>query len=491
VLHVLTPSSSRTIDRTCIEDLGITGADLMTTAARHAVDVVEGLLLQRSAIVIACGGGNNGGDGFAMSHMLCDDHDVVVVTEADPTTMTEEARSHYERSINSVRHVRFDTLPPALLEDADVVIDALIGVGGTASLRDPLPSWLTMLNAASGLHIAVDVPTGLNALTGEVHDRTFRADVTITMEGPKAGFFLGRGPEHVGTIRVVSIGAASDLTSSCAVAHILEESDVELWLRPRDPRSHKYHFGRVVVIAGSVGMRGAASLTAEAVLRSGAGLCVLAAPFIHHLTPREVMTEQLEANASGGISATSRSGLERQLERATVVVVGPGIGTDGETLSLLRDIVNVLDPSIPVVIDADGLRIVPELDRDMSAVVLTPHEGEYRQLVAAVTSAAASPTELARELGCTIHRKGSPSVTTDGTTNVWSVERNSGLATAGTGDVLTGIVGGLLAQGLSPLRATAVAAFLHARAGKVAARRTSERYMTASDVIVALADVIP
>lgn len=491
MLHVLTPQGSKAIDAACIEQ-GISGAELMETAAGNAAEVVRREVDPGTQILIACGGGNNGGDGFAMAHMLSDSYEITVVTDANPEHMSSEARDHALKAHECTRVIGWSELDPGA--HFDVVIDALIGVGGSARLRDPLPNRLRILNAFNALRVAVDVPTGLDALTGAVHEDAFRANLTITMEGPKAGFFAVKARPIVGEVVVVGIGAPSQITATLAVAQVLEDTDIRRLLPPRPLNVNKFDVGRVLVIGGSLGMRGAPSMTSEAVMRSGAGLCILATPSVHPLTPREVMTEVLPMTPEGWMSTDARGQLQAQLDRATVVAVGPGLGTDGTMQRMLADLLNDLDPAVPLVIDADGLRLVPMLQRDLSHVILTPHEGEFRRLVESLPTHAdrpmVHPADVATALGCVVHRKGVPSVTTDGHRAVWTVVGNPGMATAGSGDVLTGIIAGLAAQGLVPFRAAALGAYLHARAGDIAAERTSQEYIVAGDIIDALADLL-
>jgi len=491
MLHVLTPQGSKAIDAACIEQ-GISGAELMETAAGNAAEVVRQRVEPGARLLIACGGGNNGGDGFAMAHMMADAYQVTVVTDADPEQMSAEARDHALKARELTRVIDWSELDHGA--HFDVVIDALIGVGGSARLRDPLPERLRILNAFNALRVAVDVPTGLDALTGAVHEDAFRANLTITMEGPKTGFYAVKARPVVGEIIVVGIGAPSQITASRAVAQVLEDADIRRLLPPRPLNVNKFDVGRVLVIGGSLGMRGAPSMTSEAVMRSGAGLCILATPSVHPLTPREVMTEVLPMTPEGWMSTDARGQLQAQLDRASVVAVGPGLGTDGTMQRMLADLLNNLDPAVPLVIDADGLRLVPMLQRDMSHVILTPHEGEFRRLVASLPTHAdrpmVHPADVATALGCVVHRKGVPSVTTDGHRAVWTVVGNPGMATAGSGDVLTGIIAGLAAQGLVPFRAAALGAYLHARAGDIAAERTSQEFIVAGDVIRALADLL-
>ena len=494
--QILTPKGSRLVDRACIEEHKMTGLELMTTAASNATEAVNDRIPEHSRILISCGSGNNGGDGFAMAHMLSGQHSVVVVTDALIENLSPESLHHYrlsqqtEKSKNPVTFIQWSELDTN--DSFTVVIDAILGAGGSSKLRDYLPERLAILNAFDAHHISIDVPTGVDALTGEVHDSSFKADLTIAMAGIKVGCLSAKGRAFSGEFVVVSIGAPTTVVASHASAVALEDLDVRLWLPPRDRRSSKFDFGRVLVVAGSTRMRGAAALAAESAMRIGSGLCVLATTDVHPLLPREVMTEVLEATPAGTIAASAKSVIEQQLDRATSLVVGPGIGTEDETLQMLADVLNAADPALPVVLDADGLRLLPMLNRDMSHIVLTPHEGEYQHILRLRKHLYSHclPKELAQDLGCVIHKKGFPSVTTDGITDVWTLCGNAGMSTAGSGDVLSGMIGGLLAQGLSQLRATALAAYIHARAGDEAANELTQEYMLAGDIIRSMPRVL-
>lgn len=477
--YVLTPSGSKAIDAACVE-CGIDGMTLMTTAARSATDIILDRFPKGQLILIVCGQGNNGGDGFAMAHMLAPYHDVVVVTDADPDKLSIEARAHYQQSHDLVTG---RWTPDAGRRTPDVLIDALIGVGGSHELRDPVPEMLQWMNAMSAFKLAVDVPTGLNAETGDAHPDTFVADLTITMEGPKTGFFVKGGKQYTGEIEVAHIGAPEEIVVQHAVARIVEDHDIEAWLPPRSSATSKFDYGRVLVVAGSRTMRGAAALTSEAALRMGAGLVILATPSVHPLVLREVMTEVLPMHDDGTIDVAARPLIERQLERASVLAIGPGIGANDQTITMLAEIVNAVDPSIPVVIDADGLRIVPLLQRDMTNVVLTPHEFEYQRISNAGC--------LMHDALCILHKKGVPSITRVGSETYWTVNGNPGMATAGSGDVLTGMIAGLIAQGMTPIHAAAAGAYLHAKAGDWCALYQPMETMIAGDLIEALPYVLP
>jgi NAD(P)H-hydrate epimerase len=498
---VITSQQSRAIDEECISKLGIASYDLMETASTNAVACLHGILGDHHGlrIVVGCGTGNNGGDGFAMARLLSARHRVTVLHATPVDKMSAETRRNYELARACTRLAPWEDGAAWLQETYDVVIDALIGVGGRGELHDAMRTFCTALDGlTTGMKIAIDVPTGLDANTGGVGPvgRTvFHADHTITMVAPKPGFYRNDGPSCTGTVRTVPIGAPDDVVARHTNTFILEPSDIRSWLPERRRQTSKFDYGRVLVVGGSRDMRGAPALTAHAALVAGAGLLDCASPALHPLLPREVMTCELPATAGGTMAAAALDVLQRKADRATVVAIGPGLGDDAETLDTVMAFLDGLDPAIPVVIDADALRVVPLLRRDLRNVVCTPHLGEFARMLGvervtlADTAVERSRSEAAR-LGCVLHVKDVPSVTTDGTTSYLTVNGNAGMATAGSGDVLTGIMAGLLAQGLEPLRAAALGAYLHASAGdRYAAARPMET-LVASDLLDMLDQVL-
>ncbi len=501
MIGLLTPDDVRTIDRSCDVDLSIPPIVLMENASRSAADILSSLLptVPPSSILVVCGAGNNGGDGFAVARMLSFDHSVQVLWMGEEQKMSDATRSnlHAAQRMLSVVHVdEQGALDLIVKKKWDVVIDALIGVGGGAELHGPVIDVLDLLHRADALKVAIDVPTGLDALTGDAHRSCFHAHHTITMAGPKPGLYRNDGPSVRGTIHVAAIGAPQELLRKNASSWILTRDDVRTILPTRKRSTSKHDYGRVVVIAGSRPMRGAAALASHAAISSGAGIVDLVTPVLHPLTAREVMTLVVPATSAGTIAKEARSMIEEKLARATVVAVGPGIGTDPETIELLTSLIEALDPAIPVVIDADALLIVPYLHRALHNVILTPHLGEFARLLAKSKDAIARRTVeyakgFAKEHGCILHVKDVPSITTNGTQCYYTVNGNPGMATAGSGDVLTGVIAALCAQGVKPFKAAALGSYLHASAGDHYASVASMETLTASDLIASLRYVFP
>jgi len=493
---VITPQQSRALDVACVERTGIDAYTLMETASRNAVDRLQTLLNGRTglSILIGCGSGNNGGDGFAMARMLADHHNVTVLTDSDDVKMSAETKRNHTLASACARLIPWDDAADATAAEYDVVIDALVGVG----MRFPLDALATarcnaLDRCIAAMKIAVDVPTGLDPMTGHA-DTVFHADHTITMVAPKPGFYRNDGTSCVGHIHIVSIGAPENVVRSHTDHFVLEASDVRTWLPARGRRTSKFDYGRVLVVGGSRRMRGAPALTAHAALACGAGLVELASPALHPMVIPEVMTCEVAATDGGTLSAMALDTLRQCAERATVVAVGPGLGDDAEGLATVRAFLEGLDPSVPVVIDADATRVLPKLRRDMASLICTPHVGEFARMLESDRASTQVHSleraqEMARRWGCVLHVKDVPSVSTDGRTTYLTVHGNPGMATAGSGDVLTGIIAGLAAQGCRPLEAAALGAYLHAAAGDVCATRQAMPTIIASDLIRALHDV--
>lgn len=493
MLPLLLPNDVRQLDLACHNVLGIPPIDLMEQAARSATTclrkepVLRGITAQR--FLIACGGGNNGGDGLCMARMILEDDpsvSVVVACDTPREAMTEQARVNYDRLPSAVTVVRFSDIDPS--SSYDLILDAVIGVGGGADLRQPIPSICTLLNSLKGMKIAIDVPTGLDAASGFAHPDVFLADVTITMETEKPGFFRNEGPLSTGSVVVAPIGIPDGTSTSFASTFRYERGDIETMLPKRSRASSKFDNGRVLVIGGTRSMRGAPSLAAHAAISIGAGLVELAAPYIHPLTPREVMTHEVPSHADGTIHVDAEKELRELLQRATVCSVGPGLGTNEATILMLARCIDEVAGTKTVVIDADGLRLFSQMKYRGPNVILTPHRGEFARLLGIergeipddLVSVAVAFT---KENACVLHVKDVPSITTNGARHVLTVNGNPAMATAGSGDVLTGIIAGCAAQGLPPFEAASLGAFIHACAGDAAEAASRHQRMVAGDII--------
>ena len=493
---VLTPDQAATLDRES-QARGIPAELLMERAgravARSAVDVMGGAYGRRAVVV--CGRGNNGGDGFvAARHLAREGVRVAVVAVEDPADLREPAARNALRldEVGSIRVMRFTpaTLDRELVR-ADVAIDAVFGTGFRGVPEDEWADAIAGLNMSPAPVVAVDIPSGVNGATGMVDGDAVRADLTVTFGAPKVGVAILPGAELAGAVRVADIGFPQDLLR--AEAFLVEPSDVAAILPERGIDTHKRATGVLLVVAGSRDMTGAAQLVAEAAGRIGAGLVQVAVPgaILPIVQARLVETTflPLAETSDGSVALPALGLLLDRLESADALAIGPGLSTNDETAEFVRRLVR--DCPVPLVIDADGLnaftgRAADLIDRKSDAV-LTPHVGEFVRLsgVSARDLAGDRLTHvraLAEQTGAVTLLKGSRTLvaTPDGIVRI-NPTGGPVLATAGSGDVLTGVIGGLLARGVGPVDAASAGAYVHGLAGIAAGRSTGDGTL-ASDV---------
>ncbi len=492
---IVTPEQMRRADAAMTEAFAVPPLLLMENAARSAADLIFSIWREHDMsdplVHVFCGAGNNGGDGFALARHLYEHCRLHIFHVGDTTKMTEETRTNYaiaQRLGIPVYYLATDEDVRQADTDCDCAIDALMGVGGSEFPRGTVLPLLQKLAATDALTIAIDVPTGMNAATGACHSDCFRADYTITMEYPKTGMYLGDADEFCGEILIAPFGVPDHLVASLNPVWTLADEDVRSILPHRKRRTSKHDYGTVVVIGGALHMPGAPVLAAHAALGIGAGRVRLLAPCMHAAVKPEVMATELAVTDRGTISPDALPVLLEYAQQAQAIVFGPGLGDDERTIEMGREFIQIMSQRMPVVVDADGLRCISREEHYNSNVILTPHYGEFARLIG--TSYAEMPAnfhelavEWAQKLNCTLLLKQVPTVISDGETTFWNITGNPGMATAGSGDVLSGFIGGLAAQNTEPLYAAALGAWLHARAGDEYALRNSEETLTASALI--------
>jgi NAD(P)H-hydrate epimerase len=510
MVPVLTAAEMRAADRSTIEAVGLPGAVLMENAGAAVAAAARARYPAARQAIVMCGKGNNGGDGFVAARQLR--HlGALAILVGRRDEVKGEARLHlqaYERSGGAVLEADGDGAWATVEEQlsrADLVIDALLGTGLDQEPRGLVREAIAAIRSAwdRGVAVvAVDLPSGVPSDTGEISWATVRADVTVTFAAPKLGHVLAPACDLVGELVVADIGIpGSCLEATGSQVGLIEAEDAARAFPLRPPSSHKGTFGHVLVVAGSVGKTGAAVLASSAALRGGAGLVTLAAPepalaFMPGLRA-EVMAEPLAATSSGAIA---RRALDRALalaESRDAVVLGPGLGQDGETRDFVREF--VARCTRPLVVDADGLNALGATSDGGSAgapaperaMVLTPHPGEMARLVnLTVAEVQGRRLEVARALarvsGALVVLKGQRTLVVEPSGRVAvNPTGNPGMATAGTGDVLAGLVAALLARH-DAWRASVAAVFVHGRAGDLAASRYGQTSMLAGDLLDAL-----
>lgn len=484
---VYSTAQVRALDRYAIQQLGIPGYVLMERAAAASLNLLRERYPAAHRIVIVCGGGNNGGDGYVLARLaLAASLEVVVLAAVPPDKLQGDARQAFTHWLGAGGSVAvFDA---AALRDADLLVDALCGTGLSADLRADARGVVAAINAAGRPVLSLDLPSGLCSDTGRVLGAAVNADATITFVGLKQGLFLGAGPRQTGALFCDDLNiAAPGGTEFAPVLQRLTDSDLDIVRinRPRD--AHKGLFGQVLVVGGGNGMPGAAALAARAALRVGAGrvrvACAPGSLAAIAGNTAEAMVQPIDVAAD----------LDACCAAADTVLLGPGLGRDAwagacwsRALSLCRE------RHIPLVIDADGLNLLAEEGAEPCAWVLTPHPGEAARL-AQISNAQVQDDRLGTlnrltgKYGGIIVLKGACTLLgATGRTAAVCDAGNPGMATAGMGDVLAGAIAGLLAQLRDPWLAARAAVLVHAMAGDASARAGGERGMIASDVIEAL-----
>ena len=500
---VLTPDQAATLDRET-QARGIPADLLMERAgravARAAVDLCGGVYGRRAAVV--CGKGNNGGDGLVAARILASWGMRVSVHLLEPP---EELRDPASANVARLAEAGVTVRPfsPARLDRelrrADVAVDAIFGTGFRGIAEDAWAAAIEAMNASPAPVIAADIPSGVDGATGVIEGDAIWAEMTVTFGAAKVGAVLLPGAERAGIVRVVDIGFPTDLVRPDM--WLTEPADVAAVLPSRSVDSHKRASGVVVVVAGSRGMTGAVRLIASSAGRVGAGLIVIATPRSVLPVVQAAITEAvfvpLPETGEGTIAADATGPVLEALERADALAIGPGLTAGDETSAFVRDLVRSCE--VPFVLDADGLNAfagrAEELRDARAEAVLTPHLGEFGRLSGAgpreiEADRPSQARRLAERTGATVLLKGSRSViaTPGGVIHV-NPTGSPVLATAGTGDVLTGIVGGLLARGLAGVEAAWAGAYLHGLSGVLAGLHTGEGTL-AGDVVDRIPDAV-
>jgi len=506
--RLVTGQQMAAIDRRAICS-GLSGADLMEAAGRGVVRVLQASLKDLSGrnLVILCGHGNNGGDGFVVARHAARLGAAVSTFLFAETSAVQSDAAHHLRLAGAAGVRIVSVLTSADLQNVrdalsgcDIAVDGLLGTGIRGAARGTIAEGIQVLASAARPVLAIDVPSGLNADTGAVDGPCARAQDTVTFAQPKRGHLFHPGRGYCGELHLVDIGIPD--------AAVNAEQDRVWWnaacggsglLPCRPPDAHKGDCGRVVILAGSQGMTGAAALAAGGALRSGAGLVTVGVPEslndILEVKLTEAMTCPLpEVRKARCFSLRARGDIGRLVSTADAVALGPGLGRHRETAELVRRLLT--DIRVPLVLDADGLNALQgqaERIKDVGAdVVLTPHPGEFSRLTGLpLSEVKANPIDsalkLASDTGAWVVLKGAPAVIASPNGEAYvNPSGNAGMATGGMGDVLTGLIASLLAQGLPAGQATCLGVYWHGLAGDLGAESQGQAGLLAHDLAEAL-----
>lgn len=508
-MKLVTAAEMQNIDKLASENYGIPGIVLMDQAAKAVADVA---LRQENfsdnsngKIVVFCGKGNNGGDGFGAARYLANAGLQTAVFLVNATFNDLQGDAALEADmlrkagipINSILTEEDLSFAEVKSLRADLIIDAMLGTGFKGELRGLYKSVCSMINSLEKVVLAVDVPTGVDADFGTRAENAIWADMTVTMALPKTGLLLYPGKENVGELILADIGMPEKLLASCdSKKYLVTADDIAQMLPVRKPNAHKGDAGRVVIAAGSPGFTGAAAMSAFAAVKAGGGLVSLLTPLscrdILSTKLTEVMVHGLLERMPGVLGGAAEGDILQRTAKADVLAIGPGLGTSENTTQVVLNILK--NATKPVVIDADAItalkgnmNILPKMQ---VAKVLTPHPGEMARITGIDISVIDRErinvaAHYAKEWKATVVLKGAPTVVAlpDGTTYLNSTGCPA-MATGGSGDVLTGVLAALIASGMPVEKAAVAAVYLHGLAGEIASE--GEIGLAASDIALAI-----
>ncbi|BAZ94874.1 carbohydrate kinase [Thiohalobacter thiocyanaticus] len=471
----------RELDRLAIEQRGVPGYELMTRAGAAAFAALRRHWPEARRVHVLCGAGNNAGDGYVLARLArAEGWYASVGWLADPGRLQGAARTAWEDAVEAgVTVAPFDA---GRLTACEVIVDGLLGTGLQRGVEGDWAAAIAAVNASGVPVLALDIPSGLAADTGRVPGTAIRAALTVTFIGRKLGLYTGQAADYVGELVFAGLELPADLAADMPPRAWLAGYDcAAARLAPRSRTAHKGAFGHVLIVGGRPGMGGAARLAGEAAARVGAGLVSVATDPGHVAAVLAARPELMAAGVDGAPD------LEPLLERASVIGLGPGLGQGRWSRALFE---RLLRAEQPLVLDADALNLLAAAPLRRDDWVLTPHPGEAARLLGTDTAAVeadrvAAVQQLQQRYGGVVLLKGAGSLVCDGAV-VWiAAGGNPGMASGGMGDVLTGVIAGLRAQGLTPAEATVAGAVLHAAAADRAAR-DGERGLLAGDLLTPL-----
>ncbi len=492
----------KAMDTHAIEVMGIPSDLLMLRAAFGAAEEAKKLLGDCRKCVIFCGSGNNGGDGIGVAYYLKEwGFEPVCVMVGNREKMTRDSRIMEEKLLSAGGSLSDyeEELIPAWFHDCGLIVDALFGTGLSREISGKYKILMEKINESGILVLACDIPSGISADTGEILGCGVKADVTVTFNLPKTGQLLPPGTEYTGRLVLHDIGIPEKSQKDVEFqGEYVTEDMVFSWLPEGNLESHKGDFGKILMLCGSRGYTGAAALAARSALRTGAGLVYLGVPeSVYPILAAkldEPVVFPLPANGNGRFSRIGVGEILDRLPDRDAVLVGPGMGRCYDTEAVVDAVLE--NAQCPIILDADGINVleghIDRLDRAAVPVVLTPHEGEFRRLGGDLSRGRlAGAKALAEKTGAVVVLKGYRTITASPDGQVYiNSSGNPGMATGGSGDVLSGILACLLGQGMEPAKAAAAAVYLHGKAGDAAAERLGRRSMLPSDMIDALSAIL-
>lgn len=507
---ILNNAQTKRLEDSAVEKGGIAHIKLMENAGTAAFRFInERLGVNNKSVAVVCGRGNNGGDGFAVAKRMLDGGAKVRVMLALGQPTTEDAcqllRESEEVGIKTLSYVEDEGERlefTKTIEAADIIVDAIFGVGFHGTVSDSLKNVIDMINNARGTVVSIDVPSGVDSDSGEVAGPCVRADYTVTFSTMKPGHVIYPAVDYCGHVHVAAIGIDERMIHE-QEHHIatIDYQTVKNAFPMRGRNTHKGTFGKLLCVCGSMGMAGSATFAGKAAVMSGVGMVEMAVPTgIYPIVAANLVDPVyilLESNAAGTVSAASLPLILEKMQGASAVMIGCGMGKGQDVQEVVEGVIRASE--VPIIIDADGLNAIKDnlgvLGEAKAPIVMTPHPGEMARLVGKTNDEVQSQrlevaSSFAMTYGVYLVLKGANTVCAcpDGRVAI-NLTGNPGMSKSGSGDVLAGLLGSLLAQGMEPEAAATAAVHIHGMAGDKAAEIFSQHAMTANDIIMEFSDI--
>ena len=504
-MKLATAKIMQELDRLTIEEVGVPGIVLMENAGYGCARILMEFFKEEIAegVKIVCGSGNNGGDGFVIGrHLWNQGYDVEFYLLASPDAVSGDAKINLDIAHNlDMPIVVLDTDEKVeqlydLIDGAGLIVDAIFGTGLTREVEGHFAAAIDAINESDAPVFCVDIPSGINTDNGKIMGTAVYGSATGTFAMPKVGQWLNPGKEYCGSLYVIEISIPPNMIEEADIPfNLITESDIMVQFLPREQESHKGSYGHVMIVGGSMGFTGAASMAGEAANRAGAGLVSVACPAglnsIFEMKLTEVMTIPLQENKQGALHEDACDTILSNAANKSCIAIGPGLGKYNSTHKMLRKLLPQIEGTI--VLDADGLNLIADdpsvLKQTKAKLVLTPHPGEMSRLCGkpakeVIENWLTIPQEFAREHNCIVVLKGSRTVVADPTGNIYlNSTGNAAMATGGAGDVLTGIIASYIAQNRSLIDAVLAAVYVHGKSGDMARLQLGEKGVVATDLI--------
>ena len=501
-MRIITAVQASELDQKSMEDYGVSGIDLMGAAGKEIAENVKTIVaeIHDPRIIIICGKGNNGGDGFATAAWL-DKYSVQIFTSVDKELIKSDSAHFHNVCVEKDIKIHYSENPPIDFE-CDLVIDALLGTGCKGELKDDILKWTMWMNALHCIVLAVDCPTGINGNNGMAASHSVKAGKTITMGFPKLGLIMKQGQDHTGKIKTVDIGFPNIIDDLSGLKWSrFEESDISDLLSKIETDTYKHQQGKVLLIAGSKGMTGAAVLSTFGSLRSGAGLTITCAPEsiedIYEKTIIEGMTIGCPDEENGFLTSDSFKIIKDKIQWCDAIVIGPGLGRSPNTIKMVEKV--VLNANKPLIIDADALCFfqgkLENFNKIKTPFIITPHEGEFCNLLKItreeyIKSFPDIVEKFMDNFSGVLVLKNAPTITYYNDKAIVNSSGNPGMATAGMGDVLAGILGTFVSQGMDCFQAAQAGVYIHGLAADNKVIEKGQRGLIASDLLDELPKVL-